>query len=319
MREAQHENEERLIKRLMTLSQEGSACCGEFLATLDSLHRTDLYTGLIIERLHRKMRIVEQLHKEADENWNQTFYLLYFRTLGDNLNRENYLELARRVPYRILLRERLADRAIEAMLIGASGLIDLYPDDEYTIGLRREFEHLRAKYQIEKMEASSWVLREVRPANHPILRLAQAAEFFRQDELLFDRVLSCHSKQEIERLFCIEAGSYWFRHDIPGSEGRERPKRIGAFKANIIGINLVVVLQFAYGLICGIEPMKERALELLEQLPAEDNRYMRLWQSTGVKARDAFESQALLQLHTEHCLQKACRECPLARRMVARL
>ncbi len=312
-------NEEQLLRRLTAVADEGSVPCGEFLSSLDSLHRTALYTDLVFERLHRKMRIVEGLRHEAGEEWNQTFYLLYFRTLGDHLNRDNYLELARRVPYRLLLRERMAPHSIEAMLIGCSGLIDLYPDDAYTITLRREFEHLRAKYDLKRMDAGCWVLREVRPANHPILRLAQAAEFFRQDELLFDRVLACHSEREIAQLFCIEAGSYWLRHEIPGSEGKPRPKRLGAFKANIIGINLVVVLQFAYGLLCGIEPMKEHALELLETLPAEDNRYMRLWQAEGVKPRDAFESQALLQLITEHCHQRACRECPLARRMIARL
>ena len=37
------------------------------------------------------MRMVDALREEASENWNQTFYLLYFRTLGDRRNQEAYL------------------------------------------------------------------------------------------------------------------------------------------------------------------------------------------------------------------------------------
>ena len=223
------------------------------------------------------MRTVEALRREAADNWNQTFYLLYFRTLGDRRNQEAYLELARRVPYRVVLRERRVPHAIEAMLFGASGLLDLYRNDEYTLNLRRNFEHLAAKYDIRPMEAAVWELAEIRPANHPVLRLAQAAEFFAQDEFVMDRTMACRSEEDVRRLFGIEAAVYWRTHFVPAAESDSRPKRIGAFKANIIGINLVVVLQFAYGSFMANERLRDSALSLLERLPAEDNRYMRDW------------------------------------------
>lgn len=312
------DRKEQLLERLVAGSVSGSTACGDFLAAMDSLHRTELYTKLLFERLERKMRLVEALHAEAEQNWNQTFYLLYFRTLGDRLNQEAYLELARRVPYRILLRERTSSHGIEALLLGCSGLLELYPDDQYTRALRTEYDHYATKYDLHTMPASKWVLHEVRPANHPVLRLAQAAEFFRQDEFLMDRVLYCHNEEQVQRLFCIEAGAYWRTHSVPASRHEEaHPRRLGAFKANIIGINLVVILQFAYGAMTGREHLRERALALLEALPAEDNRYMRMWRAEGIRPRDAFESQALLQLLTEHCAHAACHECPLARRIVS--
>ncbi len=294
---------------------EAYACDG-YLGGLGALQRTELCTALIFDRLSRKMRMVEALRNEAADNWNQTFYLLYFRTLGDRRNQEAYLELARRVPYKTVLRERLAPHAVEAMLFGASGLLELYRNDAYTLDLKRSFEYLAAKYGIEAMEASAWALTEVRPANHPVLRLAQAAEFFTQDEFVMERAMTCRTEEEVRKLFCIEASPYWRTHHIPGAEGGEHPKRIGAFKANIIGINLVAVLQFAYGSYTGNERLRDSALTLLERLPAEDNRYMREWQSAGVRPRNAFESQALLQLATEYCAGKRCAECPVGRRIV---
>lgn len=310
------ERERRVLNRL--LAGAGSCSCGPFMASLDALQRTELFTALLFDRLERKIRRLDDLRREADDNWNQTFYLLYFRTLGDRQNQEAYLELARRVPYRIVLRERLTPRAVEAMMLGASGLLALYPGDAYTLDLRRSFDYLAAKYGIEAMEAGAWELAEVRPANHPVLRLVQAAEFFAQDEFVMERTMACRSEADIRRLFCIEASAYWRTHHVPGTAGDDRPKRIGAFKAHIIGINLVAVLQFAYGSHTGREALRDSALTLLERLPAEDNRYMRAWCAAGIAPRNAFESQALLQLATEFCPAGRCAACPVGRRILRR-
>ena len=294
----------------------GTYACGGYLAGLGSLQRSEICTALLFSRLERKMRMVDALREEASENWNQTFYLLYFRTLGDRQNQEAYLTLARRVSYKTVLRERLAPHAVESLLFGASGLLALYPHDTYTLNLARNFEYLAAKYDIEPLDAGVWELDEIRPANHPVLRLAQAAEFFIQDEFVMERAMSCRTEEDIRRLFCIEASDYWRTHHIPGIASDEHPKRLGAFKANIIGINLVSVLQFAYGSVTGRETLRDSALTLLERLPAEDNRYMRNWRNTGVMIRNAFESQALLQLATEYCPAKRCTECPVGRRIL---
>ena len=162
---------QRTIRRLE--ARAGEHACGGYLAALEPLRRTEILTSLVFDRLRRKMRMVEALRTEAAENWNQTFYLLYFRTLGDRRNQEAYLELARRVPYKTVLRERRVPHAVEAMLFGASGLLDLYRNDEYTLNLRRNFEHLAAKYEIRPLDPSVWALSEVRPANHPVLNTSE--------------------------------------------------------------------------------------------------------------------------------------------------
>ncbi len=308
----------RMLNRLEAGAGTGACACGGYLASRTPLQRGEICTALAFDRLGRKMRTVERIFSEANENWNQTFYLLYFRTLGDRQNQEAYLSLARRVPYRVVLRERAVPHAVEAMLFGASGLLGLYAHDTYTLDLARSFEHYAAKYDIEPMNASEWALAGIRPANHPVLRLAEAAEFFAQDEFVMDRAMACRTEGDIRRLFCIEASDYWRTHHIPGCSGDDLPKRIGAFKANIIGINLVAVLQYAYGSHTGRESLRDSALTLLERLPAEENRFMRAWREAGgPKPANAFESQALLQLATEYCAARRCAECPVGRRIVA--
>lgn len=314
--------ERELLERLMTGAK--VYACGDRLAGLDPLQRHEIYTLLLFDRLERKMRLVDALRREAGENWNQTFYLLYFRTLGDRQNQEAYLKLARLVPYKAVLRERLAPRAVEAMLFGASGLLELYRHDDYTLDLRRAFEHLAAKYGIEPMRPQEWTLCGIRPANHPVLRLAQAAAFFAQDEFVMGRTMACRTEDDIRRLFCIEASDYWRTHYVPGAASDEQPKRLGIFKANIIGINLVAILQFAYGSYTGNESLRENALALLEKLPAEENRYIRAWCDRGLRPSNAFDTQALLQLATEYCApgsasspgRPRCEECPFGRRIL---
>lgn len=244
---------------------------------------------------------------------------MIIRTLGDRQNRNAYLTLARRVSYKTVLRERLAPHAVESLLFGASGLLALYPHDTYTLNLARNFEYLAAKYDIEPMQAGAWQLGDIRPANHPVLRLAQAAEFFAQDEF-------CHGARRPAARKRRSGGSSASRPRITGgrtifreSQATTGPRRLGAFKANIIGINLVSVLQFAYGSYTGREALRDSALTLLERLPAEDNRYMRGWHDAGLTPRSAFESQALLQLATEYCAAKRCAECPVGRRILNNL
>jgi len=89
------EREQRAMNRLRAGA--GTYACGGFLAGQSALQRSEICTSLLFDRLERKMRMVEALRHEAAENWNQTFYLLYFRTLGDRQNQEAFLTLARRV------------------------------------------------------------------------------------------------------------------------------------------------------------------------------------------------------------------------------
>ena len=146
--------------------------CGGYIARLDALHRNDLYTRLAYDRLERKYDVARELFTESDSNWNQTFYVLLFRTIGDVTNRDAFLTLARRVSYRMVLRERASLHAVEAMLIGASGLLDNYRDDAYTRSLKQDFDYFSRKYEIAPMTGAEWNLRDIRPANHPLLRIA---------------------------------------------------------------------------------------------------------------------------------------------------
>jgi hypothetical protein len=65
------------------------------------------------------------------------------------------------------------------------------------------------------------------------------------------------------------------------------------------------------------EPLKERAMKFLEGMPPEKNSIIGKWDSVGVKAGNAFRSQALLELFNEYCTQKKCLTCGIGNKLIS--
>ena len=68
-------------------------------------------------------------------------------------------------------------------------------------------------------------------------------------------------------------------------------------------------LLHAWGCYRDDERLVQRALDWLEELPAEDNTYIRLWKECGVEASNAADTQALIQLQHRYCERKDCLRC----------
>lgn len=291
--------------------------CRDLLCRLDPLARCDLYNKLAFSRLERKEQDLMSLFQEQDRNWPLALFWMVLRTVGDLQNRAAYMELGRRLNYGFLLRERSSQVAVEALLFGTASLLEGCRDDEYIRMLRGEFDHLRHKYRIEPMAPTAWHINRLRPANHPRLRLAQIAALVMNPDFCVEKVIACRTAEDAERLFAVEATQYWSSYYNPSSAIDHTTKRLGKEKAHSLGINLVAVLQFAYGRYMGRDELVQRALDLWESLPAEQNRYTRLWEYAT--PLNAFESQAQLELAREYCEKTRCRECPLAKRRLYEL
>ena len=87
------------------------------------------------------------------------------------------------------------------------------------------------------------------------------------------------------------------------------PKSLGKTSVENIIINTIAPIQFLYASRQDTHALQERALSLLEAVPAEDNNILRIWADNGWKAENAAQSQALLQLYNNYCTSKRCLEC----------
>ena len=102
---------------------------------------------------------------------------------------------------------------------------------------------------------------------------------------------------------------YWETHYAFGTSSTQGSKELSAASLNIIMINTVVPVLFAYGRHKSDERLCDRAFDFLEQLKAEDNTIVRMWQQCGLPVNSAGDSQALIQLKTAYCDRKECLRC----------
>ena len=293
-----------------------SCPCGEAIAQMDSLRKTDLFTRLIVERLQRKCGVVESTFQQSDADWNQTMYSMLFRAMGDHRNQTAFQQLAQTVPYYVLSRERASIENVETLLLGGSGLLRRYFGDEHTRHMQENFEYLARKYSIRPMMGGEWTLSGINPNNSPIMRIVQLAGYVSRTDFIFDKLMKCRNVEDIHQILgsgASRASEYWEGHFTPGKSSTKRSKQLGNSKINLLGINFVVPLMFAYGRYTEREELKEQALDLLEALKVENNYITRHWSSHGVKLQTAFDSQAVIQLEREYCEQRGCWKCHIGR------
>ena len=306
-----------IIKNL----QEGAermACAG-FVQRLGKLERNTLLSEACFDRIARKGVTIDSVYEQTHD-WNETFYRTLFRAIDISANRRAYEELAQRVSYRTILRTGRAYKSVEALLFGTSGFLASFSDnDDYIRSLKEEYNYLAHKFELSPMRISSWTTIGVRPYNHPILRISQLVGFLAREEFVMNDLLKCRTTRDTEDLFCVSASEFWCNHYSTTPNEHSSTMPIGREKAHLLGINLVAQLQISYARHTQNSELSSRAVSLLCSLPAENNIYTRRWEAHGVKLHNAMESQGVIQLSTEYCANKRCKECPVAGFMLSQL
>lgn len=290
--------------------------CSRFIARQDSHQRIALFTRLLLDRLKRKSDEIKVIYEENQQNWNETMYITIMRAMGSPNNKQTYTELAGKVEYSMLSREKNTPQYVESLLLGASGLLDLYEDDSYIRTLKSNFNYLRGKYNITPMKPMQWESGRNYPIGNHVLRLAQMASFIATHDFLFNKIIRCRTVEDLHDVFRAEASDYWSTHYIPASQSSRITKRIGPEKANVLGINAAVPLIFTFGDYMKEEQFKYDALDLLEKINCESNYIINMWKRGGLIIESAFDSQAVIQLNNEYCAKELCWKCPVGKRIL---
>ncbi len=305
------------IETLYARLRSGGGDCPAYLADQNGLTREQLLARVMTDRLRRKSDEVLALRQSLGGDWNEIAYLCLMRSLGMGDRKHSYEALARHTPYRHIVHCQGDVKQIEALLLGQAGLLRVASPDLYTRELQDIFLHLQREFSL-KNPIVHWSDGASRPASMPPFLLAQMACMLAREGNYFRRILEIVENEQsgtpqieaaLRSLFRAESSPYW----------RQRYE-VSAFSAEKIDlriINFVIPLLLAYGRTTRNDRLTELALELYEAIPPENNRYTRLWASSGYKPANAFYSQALIQLSTEYCAPGRCAACPVgARRLV---
>jgi len=295
-----------------------------WIACQEQFHQVDPvllklgFNRLMIERLENKTGEIEKRLIENKNNWNETFYQMLARMFGFKVNAVPFELLAKAVPMHILTKHKSNLFQLEALLFGTSGLLnEELIGDEYFIRLREEFSFLYKKYNLKTVEPHLWKFMRLRPVNFPTIRIAQLAQLIRKSQGLFSKIIETDDLPGLKNLFEVKASAYWDSHyRFNKNTTRSQPKELGETSINTLIINVVAPFLFVYGEKQNQEHLKNRALDFLEQLPAEKNSIVKNWESLGIQPRSAFETQALIELKTRYCEQKKCLNCQIGNKLV---
>jgi len=303
-----------LLHRYQTLSGPSAAVpCASQLAGVDPLRRLATLDKALLQRLERKATEVMALFTNTSLDWEETTYRLLAAAFGFGINNDPFAQLSRLIPLRILQKHRNSSLQVEALLFGAAGLLNSDQPDDYELALQREYRFLAAKYVLadQHMPAHSWKWAKLRPANFPTLRLAQLAAVLTSTRSLFSMAMDIEDARVTLKQLQVTPSLYWQTHYRFGKSSDKVLCTLGETAASALLINAIVPLLMAYSHHRDLPIYRDRAMTLLEALPAEDNRVTKLWRQLGMPIRSAFDSQASIELYKNFCQPKRCLSCSI--------
>jgi hypothetical protein len=272
--------------------------------------------ALLTERLEQKMRAIEHLLDENSQHWEEAFYITLARSFGFGTNSQAFERLAKSLPVSVLGKHKDQQFQLEALLFGQAGLLDIEEYDEYSSSLKKEYGFLRSKYELDPLEKSEWKLLRLRPDNFPHVRIAQFAALIHSSTKLFSKIVENPNLEYLRTLFACKPSIYWETNYLFGSESKVRTKRLGEQSINGLIINTVIPFLFCYADQKKNDELKDRALQILEQLESERNAIITGWRNIGLNADNAFDSQSLLQLKKQYCDAKKCLRCRIGHKVL---
>lgn len=287
--------------------------CQRSLPGVPELIKISMMEKALFQRLQRKAGEVLTMFGDNRNNWEETFYQLLGRNFGFKVNAEPFFQLTRLLPLRMLMKQGDKLEHLEALLFGQAGFLDPTRGDDYFLMLKREHKLLSQKYSLQqnKMSKSQWRFLRLRPANFPSLRLAQFAAVLHRHQNLFSSVMECSGVKDLLNLFAVPTQQYWTHHYQFARKSKGAVHDLGQSSGENIIINTVIPVWVAYGKQTDQQGYIDRAVEVLQHLPAEENKILRTWNALGIKVQTAFDSQALLELFNNFCEPKGCLNCAI--------
>lgn len=263
---------------------------------------------LFLERLERKSVFIQELLNATENDWEAVLFCMLAKNFGLNTNGESFLIIAKSISFSIIRKESLDVSYLEALIFGQAHLLPNHSEDNYAKELQSWFDYLVLKYKIKTIPAEPIQFFKHRPDNFPTIRLAQFCMLYHLNRNLFSKIIEARSIENLYGLFQVSVSPYWKTHYTFEKISPKKDKILSRSFIDLIIINTVIPLKFAYNLNHGKED-SEQLIELVSQLSSEKNTIIDKFGVFGIESGNAFQSQALLQLKNEYCNQKKCLQC----------
>lgn len=280
---------------------------------VDSLSIFQQISRSLFDRLERKQQEHSAAANELSLTNAEVLHRLIFSSFGGRVNKFAFEELSNIISPKILAKEKFDQQRIEALLFGAAGFLEDDFRDFYFLNLKREWQFLKNKYQLNFMSKLTWKFKGARPTGFPTRKLAHLASFYFHWSGLLDidkpikDILS-------EWMDCLSypINEFWANH-YSFEKRSKKTTSISCSKksAETIILNSLVNYLFYLGEKTEMHNLKDKALDILTNLKPENNSIIENWKMRGVSVKNAADSQGLIELKNQFCTFKKCLKCKI--------
>lgn len=301
------------------LASKSWIACSDQISQLGHFEISTILQRLMVERLESKTQVITDEVELCNGDWEEAFYRSLTRCFGLTVNSFPAELLAKSLPLRILSKHRDSIFQLEALIFGQSGMLAMQlTTDDYYISLCKEYEFLRQKYGLSPIDGNLWKFLRMRPIGFPSMRLAQLASLLNKSTQLFSKLIELESFKQLVELFDVRPSEFWNTHYTFAKTSKESQKTLGKQFVEVVMLNSLVPFMFAYGQSRFNSSLTDKALNFMEEMPAEINSVVCGFKSLGVKVSSAADSQAVVQLKTTRCDTKKCMFCEVGTKLLAK-
>ncbi|WP_282051014.1 DUF2851 family protein [Maribacter aquivivus] len=283
-------------------------CENEF-NEVDEFIKNNWLDRLFVERLEQKSIFIKELLDYTNNDWEQVLFLMLLKTFGSKINRDTFINIGKSIDFSIIRKLNNKPLQMESLFLGQANLLgSIIEDDTYYNQLTKEYQYLKHKFNLIAAYKSPEFFR-LRPSNFPTIRLAQLSAIYSKNNNLFHLLIE-NDETNFSEVLKSGTSDYWETHFNFGKISKKSKKGISNSFLNLLMINTIIPLKFAYSRYKGgLE--NEKFLKMMSEIKKEENSIIANFGKLGTSIKSAKDSQTYLQLFNNYCAEDKCLDCAI--------
>ncbi|KGL64117.1 DUF2851 family protein [Polaribacter sp. Hel1_85] len=291
--------------------------CEKEIISVDNFTVENWKERLFFERLERKSNEMNALLTSNQNDFEAVLFQLLSKNFGLKVNGEAFLDLAKSFDFSILRKVRFDENQLAALLFGQAGFLEEGFEDEYHQQLKNEYQYLKHKYNLNFISKNQFSFFRMRPPNFPTIRIAQLISLYHIHQNLFSLMMKIETLKGFYELFEINVNPFWKTHYTFDKTSKLSSKKLTKSFKDLLLINTIIPLKFLYQKNRG-EVNESEFLELLQKIKPEKNSIISKFDAIRIKAKNAYETQSLLELKNNYCAKKRCLQCAIGIKLLSK-
>jgi len=303
-------------KKLFAKQNRWIHCENDFAAT-DDFILTHWLERLYFERLERKADAIESLLKDSKNDWEAVLFKMLAKNFGLKVNGDAFFSLAQSVDFSVIRKTQSSLQSLEGLLFGQANLLSDAVEDAYFIGLCKEYNFLKQKFQLKGNQVLPLQFFRLRPPNFPTIRLSQLANLYHEHQNLFSKVIELDELDDFYKLFNVSTSVFWETHFTFQKVSKTSKKMITKGFTDLLLINTILPLKFCYAKQKG-QGVEASIIKIASKIHSEKNSIIDAFNQLKKISKSAFQSQALIQLKNEYCVKHKCLQCAVGNTLLTK-